>query len=201
VVTPWSARSEEVIMPFLIDNPTTRLKLLGWFLHGAGLLTLLGEGLGAYWMAYLPLANEERACVARIAVLDRLLRNSERIRSEHSRLKESLEKIQQRAGALRQRIPDEPCEAEFLEQMAQATDEVGLEIRDYRCGAVSVKDSHSQLKVHVACAGTYPEICGFLDGLTKMRRTLTVEKMSVTADRAVETYPLDLTFVLYFGAQ
>ena len=188
-------------MPFLTNDPTARLKMLGWLLHGAGLLTLLAGSLAAYRLVYLPLAKKEKACVARIAVLDRLLKNSREIRPEHSRLTQSLAKIRRRADTLRQRIPDRPYEAEFLEQMTQAASDAGLEIRVYRRGAVTVKNSHSQLEIYVSCAGSYPKICGFLDRLARLRRTFTIEKMSVTADPAVETYPVDLTLVLYFGAQ
>ena len=143
-------------MPFLTDNPTTRLKMLGWLLHGAGLVPLLAAGFAVYCLVHLPLVRKEKACVARIAVVDGLLDNSEEIRAAHSRFKNSLAKIRHRADAFRQRIPDRPCKTEFLEQMNEAANEEGFEIRDYRRGAVMVKDTHSQLDVHVQCAGSYP---------------------------------------------
>ena len=188
-------------MPFLTDNPTTRLKMLGWLLHGAGLVPLLAAGFAVYCLVHLPLVRKEKACVARIAVVDGLLDNSEEIRAAHSRFKNSLAKIRHRADAFRQRIPDRPCETEFLEQMNEAANEEGFEIRDYRRGAVMVKDTHSQLDVHVACTGSYPKICGFLDRLARLPRISTVEKATITSDSAAEAYPVDLTLRLYFGAQ
>ena len=60
-------------MPFLSHNPTTRLKMLGWLLHGAGLVTLLAAGFAVYRLVNLPLSEGQRACVAQIAVADKLM--------------------------------------------------------------------------------------------------------------------------------
>jgi Tfp pilus assembly protein PilO len=188
-------------MPFETDNPTTRLKLLGWCLHAAGLLILGAAGYAAYCLAYLPLVKQEQNCVARMAEMDGLLRESEKIRGAHARFKGSLTEVRDRASALRQRIPDKPCETEFLEQMNQAANDEGLEIRDYRRGAVTVEDAHSLLEVHVVGAGSYAEICRFLDRLARLPRISTVKKITVTSDSAAEAYPFDLTLRLYFGAQ
>lgn len=188
-------------MPFFADNPTARLKMLGWLLHGAGLVTLLAAGYAVYCLAHLPLAKKSEACADRIAVVDGLLDNSEEIRAAHSRFKDSLAEIRRRADALRQRIPDRPCETEFLEQMNEAANKEGLEIRDYRRGAVTVKDTHSQLEVHVQCVGSYPKTCRFLDRLARLPRISTVEKVTINSDSSVEAYPVDLTLRLYFGVK
>jgi Tfp pilus assembly protein PilO len=188
-------------MPSITDNPTTRLTILGWCLHAAGLVVLVAAACAVYYLAYLPLVQEEQRCVARMAEIDKLLNESGKVRAAHAQFKDSVAKIRDRAEALRQRIPDRPCETEFLEQMNQAADEEGLEIRDYRRGAVTVEDAHSFLEVHVLGAGSYPQICRFLDRLAKLPRISTVEKVTITADSTAKTYPVDLTLRLYFGAQ
>jgi len=188
-------------MPFFADSPTTRLKMLGWLLHGAGLAILLAAAFAQYYLVYLPLARKEEACAARIVVVDRLLDDSEEIRVSHSRFKNSLSKVRHRADALRERIPDRPCETEFLEQMNEAANEVGLDVRDYRRGEVVVEDTHSHLDVHVSCAGSYQQICGFFDRLAGLPRMSTVEKATITSESAVGGYPVDLTLRLYYGDQ
>lgn len=188
-------------MPFLSDNPTTRLKMLEWILHGAGLVALLAAGFAVYCLAYLPLAEKQRACVAQIAVVNGLLENSAEIRAAHSRFKDSLAEIRQRADALRERIPDKPCETEFLEQMNEAANQEGLDIRDYRRGEVTVEDTHSHLDVYVSCAGSYRQVCGFLDRLAGLPRLSTVEKATITSDSAAKAYPVELTLRLFYGAQ
>ncbi len=188
-------------MPHFADNLTARLKMLGWLLHGAGLITLLAAGYAVFCLAHLPLAKKSKACADRISVVDGLLDNSEEIRTAHSRFKDSLAKMRRRTDTLRQRIPDRPCETEFLEQMNEAANKEGLEIRDYRRGAVTVVDTHSQLEVHVQCVGSYPETCRFLDRLAKLPRLSTVEKVTISSDSAVEAYPVDLTLRLYFGVK
>jgi Tfp pilus assembly protein PilO len=188
-------------MAFDTDISTARLKMLGWCLHAAGLVVLGAAGFAVYSLAYLPLAKEEQNCVARMSVIDKLLVESAKVRAAHATFKDSLEKIQDRTEALRQRIPDRPCETEFLEQMNQAADEEGLEIRDYRRGTVTVEDAHSFLEVRVLGTGTYREICGFLDRLARLPRISTVEKVTINSDATTEAYPVDLTLRLYFGAR
>jgi Tfp pilus assembly protein PilO len=136
-----------------------------------------------------------------MSVIDELLVESGKVRATHASFKDSLVKTRDRTEALRQRIPDRPCETEFLEQMNQAADEEGLEIRDYRRGTVTVEDTHSFLEVRVLGAGSYPEICGFLDRLARLPRISTAEKITITSDATTEVYPVDLTLRLYFGAQ
>lgn len=188
-------------MTFNTDNTTTRLNMLGWLLHAGGLAVLGAAGFAVYCLIYVPLAKEEQGCVARMSDIDELLSKSGEIRAAHASFKDSLTKTRDRAEALRQRIPDRPCETDFLEQMNQAADEEGLEIRDYRRGTVTVEDAHSFLEVRVLGAGSYPEICGFLDRLAKLPRISTVEKVTVTSGSTAEAYPVDLTLRLYFGAQ
>lgn len=188
-------------MPFLSDNPTARLKMLEWLLHGTGLVILVAAGVAGYCLVHLPLAEKQRVCVAQIAVLDGLLEHSGEIRATHSRFKDSLAKIRDRADALRERIPDRPRETEFLEQMNEAANEEGLNIRDYRRGAVMVKDTHSHLDVHVSCAGSYQQICGFLDSLAGLPRISTVEQATIISDSDAEGYPVELTLRLYYGKQ
>ena len=188
-------------MPFLSDNPSTRLQTLERLLHAVGLATLLAAGVAAYSLVYLPLAQKQSACVAQIAVVDGLLENSGEIRTAHANFKDSLAKIRDRAEALRERIPDRPCETEFLEQMNEAANQEGLEIRDYVRGEVTVKDTHSHLDVRVSCAGSYTQICRFLDRLARLPRISTIEKATITPDVAQERYPADLTLRLYYGAQ
>jgi Tfp pilus assembly protein PilO len=188
-------------MAFGTDNSTTRLNMLGWSMHAAGLLFVGAAGCALYSLAYLPLVKQEQSCVARMADIDKLLVDAEKVRTAHASFKHSLVKIQDRTEALRQRIPDRPRETDFLEQMNQAADEEGLEIRDYRRGTVTVEDSHSFLEVRVLGAGTYPQICGFLDRLAHLPRISTVEKVTITSDSTAEAYPVDLTLRLYFGAQ
>lgn len=188
-------------MQFRSDNLTARLKTLGWLLHGAGLVTLLSAGLAVYCRVHLPLAQTWRDCVAQIAVVDGLLENSAEIQVAHSRFKDSLEMIQHRADALRERIPDRPSETEFLEQLNEAANREGLEIRDYRRGEEMVKDTYSQLDVHLTCAGSYRQICGFFHRLAGLPRISTVEKATITSDSTMETYLVNLTLRLYYGAQ
>ena len=185
-----------------MDDPTTRkLKMLGWLLHGAGLFALLAVGLATCYFVYLPLAKKEGACVARITVVDRLLDNSREIRAAHSRIEESLATIQRRIDTLRQRIPETLRESEFLEEMNRVATDEHLEIRDFNRGAVTVKDTHSEVEVRIQCVGTYPEICRFLDRLASLRRISSIEKLTIASDSAVEAYPVDLTLRLYYGLQ
>jgi len=101
---------------------------------------------------------------------------------------------------MRQRIPEHPREAEFLKQVTQAADDEGLKIHNYARGNLDQKPTHAEFTVQLSCEGNYKSIVGFLDRLAKLSRVATVQRLTLSAGN-VETYPFDLTLLLYYGAQ
>ncbi|MGM0487524.1 MAG: type 4a pilus biogenesis protein PilO [Planctomycetota bacterium] len=109
-----------------------------------------------------------------------------------------LEKAHAHAQQLRQRIPDDPDEAEFLKQVSRLAAATGLEIRDYRRGSLAVKESYSELQINLTCSARYAELCRFLEALDELPRILTIEKLAISSPDEGDEYPVDLSLSVYF---
>src|SRR4051794_16306189 len=106
------------------------LKLLGLGLHGLGVLGLV---VGSWVLAkgvYEPLEERREDCLVQSARLDALLADSGQIRAEHTRLNAALKQLQDQRDSLQRRVPDDPREAEFLEQVTEVARDAGLHIHD-----------------------------------------------------------------------
>ena len=188
----------------MIDRTTDRrLAQFGWMLHAIGACGAFGIvvayqfGMSTTFAAELDqYVREARHVEARVA-------GSKRLRLEHQALTEQLADLRQRAKMIRQRIPDQPLEAEFLQQLTEIADSEGLTIRDYQRGSASVTSTHSQLEIRIEGEGDYAGLCGFLDRIARLPRVARVQFMQVLepADAEQMMYPIDISLMLYFGVR
>ncbi len=175
------------------------LATLGWTLHAAGFCLLLAIA-GGYWtIVRRPAVVASRQIEQRIATVSRLLENRGALRREYEQLTEVLDGERQRAAAVRQQIPDDSNEAEFLRQLSNAAARGGVVIDDYTRGTVSKESEFSQLDIHVECTGTFESICRFLEGLESLPRVSEVIALNLTSKGQGDKYPLRVTIRLYFG--
>jgi Tfp pilus assembly protein PilO len=176
------------------------LRLTSWLIHLSGVLGL-AAGIGLYQAVVSALiVREQHEIAAEAADKEQFLTRADEVRVEHKQLTERLDQLETNAVTMRQRIPEQPREAEFLKQVAQAADEEGLKIHRYERGSLDRKSTHSEFTVRLSCEGDFQAIVGFLDRLSKLSRVATVHSMSLTAG-TTEVYPFDLSLVLYYGAQ
>ncbi len=177
------------------------LRWLGMGCHAAGILVLVSAA-GIYHATLRSFAiSQEQVNQSEIIELETQRERASGIRSEHEQLTRSLADIEERAERIRQRIPDEPSEAEFLRQITNAANSEGLEIRDYNVGLVSGSITHSQVDVRLACQGNYAAVCGFLEYLAKLPRITTVQRLQVMSNLTDDSYPVEISLWLYFGAK
>lgn len=123
------------------------------------------------------------------------------VQQEHERLNAERHELQQRAAAIRQRIPDTPEEAAFLKQITEAADREGLIIRDYKVGMANETRTHSCLDVRLQCQGDYASICGLLDHLANLPRIASIQRLRILAPTDGDPYPIELGLWLYFNAR
>lgn len=176
------------------------LRYLKWLIQAAGLLSLLA-GVVIYRYAVSTLIDQEKkAIAAESADKGEFLQQADQIRAEHRLLSDRLTQLETNAVMMRQRIPEHPREAEFLDQISEAADEEGLKIHRYERGSLDRKPTHCEFTVRLQCEGDFQAITGFLDRLAALSRVATVQKLSL-ASSETETYPFDLSLMLYYGAQ
>ena len=181
----------------LKHDPSKRLAVLGLGLHGLGLAVLLAGVGTAYALVVRPLDARIDALDERAAELQSLLDDAHNVGVEHQRLRRAVATSESKAADIQKRVPDEPLEADFLSQLAQAADQTGFRIGDYRPGVVRAHEEYSQMQVQLVCEAPYRSICAFLEKVAALPRLTQVEKLDITAAGA-EGYPVTLWLDVYF---
>jgi Tfp pilus assembly protein PilO len=178
-------------------DPNRRLRLLGWLLNGLGALAAVAIVLIVQFVVYRPLDAQLAACTRRTEQLEGLLAREEPFRQEHARLSEELSAAREQATLLKDRIPEEPRETEFLAQVSQLAGESGVSIQDYRPGTVTSKGSYSTMRVDLTCEGGHEGICGVVDGLRELPRHSTVVRLEIDSRQPKEHYGMNMCLGLY----
>jgi Tfp pilus assembly protein PilO len=178
-------------------GPSQKLAMLGVGLHALGLaIVLAAAGIG-YALVLQPLDARIDELDGRSVELQAALDDAPNVRAKHERLRRALVAMEAGGTGLEKRVPDEPLEAEFLAQAAQAATQSGLQIGDYRPGAVRTSGHCSQMEIQISCQGPYRSICDFLDRLSAIPRLSQVEKLEISA-AGPDGYPVTLWLVVYF---
>lgn len=178
-------------------DPNRRLRLLSWLLNGLGALAAVAIVVTVQFLVFRPLDARLAACTRRTQQLERLLSMEEKSREEHARLGGELTAACEQATLVKDRIPDEPREAEFMAQVSELAGESGVTIHDYRPGTVIPKGAYSTMRVDLVCEGNHEGICGIVDGLRELPRHSTVDRLEIDSQEEKEEYALGMRLGLY----
>lgn len=181
------------------DTKTQQLRSLGWLMHGAGAVPA-AVIITAFWFGYsVPLKTAKQDVRNQIQGITKQLAEGRGIRAKHRLLKEQLAANQNKIDLVRQRIPDQSEEAEFLRQVTDASVRSGVNIGTYSRGKETAKTQFSQLEIHIQARGTFASICRFLDQLEQIPRVTKVTSLQLDGVAADDGYPLSMTVRLYYG--
>ncbi|NQT17616.1 MAG: type 4a pilus biogenesis protein PilO [Planctomycetes bacterium] len=178
-------------------DPNRRLRLLSWLLNGLGALAAVAIVVTVQFLVFRPLDARLAAFTRRTQQLERLLSMEEKSREEHARLRKELTAAREQATLVKDRIPDEPREAEFMAQVSELAGESDVTIQDYRPGTVIPKGAYSTMRVDLVCEGNHEGICGIVDGLRELPRHSTVDRLEIDSQEAKEKYALGMRLGLY----
>lgn len=174
---------------------------LGAWLHAVGGICTLAIFLLAWLCFFRPIDAAARASRERTAKLQAVIADSRQIRNDHGQVNEELDSAQEAAIRLTDSVPDKPQEAEFLAQVTQLADEVGLKIQDYRPDGKRDCDIYSILLVDLISAGPYSSVCRFVARLPELPRHCAVEHLQITTDPKDDCCQTRMTLRLYYGAK
>jgi len=178
----------------------TRPNSTNWLLHIAGLSILSVTAGGYYAFVYNPLveANEHRS--QRITQLERLLSASTEVEQQHEALRQELRTLKHSVETTHRRLPSDLQEGEFISEVQEIANSVGLEIEDYHLGEWEELANYSKAEVSLQCRGSYASICKFLDAIDHLARITEISTLELASHHNFESYPVYVTFVLYYGA-
>ncbi len=175
------------------------LRKLRYRAHAVGLSVVLLGCAVFYFGLYRPLQLEQTRIEVRQDKQRPLLKRAASVRRQQTELSATLRGLQTRAAAVRQRIPNEPQEAEFLKQLTEIANEYHITVHDFRRGNTQQHEQYSQFTMQLKMEGSYEGICGLLDRMSRLPRIATVEKMEIRHANSAGNHPLDLTLILYYG--
>jgi len=177
------------------------IQTIGSLLHATGLGCALLAAVVFYGAIYAPRANAIDRLNEEIAGVQLRLHGANTIRQQYSQLIAQRKQQRQLAEEVRQRVPDAPQEAEFLEVISKGTPPEDFVITDYSRGQAIQADGCRQVDIQLQCNGTYAGICRFLDQLDNMPRITHVVGLELKSQMVEQRYPLTITVRLYFGVQ
>lgn len=175
------------------------LKTLGWLLHGAGLACVIALLVAYGYLVGGPLVEHKQLCQQRISQLEQLLEKSPLVRQENATLRAELAALRKSVAETQGRLPSELHDREFVDEVHQAAVRAGVEVSAYHVGSVTERQSYSQAELTFDCRGSYASICKFLDEIDHFTRITEITNLQIDAGDNFRSYPLQVTFVLYFG--
>jgi Tfp pilus assembly protein PilO len=176
-----------------------KITTLGWALHGVGVIVLGALLLSYVCFVWKPISERRQLCEQRITQLEQLLKRSPQVRKENQTHRAELASLKKSVEETQRRLPQELREHEFLEQARAIAGKTGVEMKDYQMGAVEQMESYSRAQLTFQCHGSFASICRFLDEIDHLARITEVASLEIESADNFNRYPLQVTFVLYFG--
>jgi Tfp pilus assembly protein PilO len=184
-----------------MDANNRQLLVLRYLIHTVGLVTLIVGGCAYHFIVSAALTHQQRRNADEAAHLEERLQKAGEVRRQQADLTQRLADLERRAEEIRGKIPDQPKESDFLEQISTAAKAHGLVIENYTRGGVTTTATHSLLEIRMTGAGDFQSICGFFEEMANLSRVATVQRMNLAIPNDSDIYPLDITLTLYFGAR
>ncbi len=165
-------------------------------LVGATLFALVLGGAG-YFVA-MPLRSSRLAANAQADQIEALVQKNRQMFGQLDQLRQEFNKTEERAEAIRRRIPSNGEEAELLGQLSKLAESHRLAIVDYRRGSVTRGEQFSRLEVELQCEGSFRSICHFVNAVSSLERLTTVDQLDISTVEDVQRYPADMKIALYY---
>ena len=181
-------------------NPIEKqIATLGWVLHGVGVLTAaLGVGVFVQF-GFVPLADDQQLCDQRILQLELMLAKAAKVQAEHQNRQVELASLKESVVETQRRLPGELREHEFLDQVRAVASTTGVELGEYQLGAIVELASYSKADLTFQCHGSFASFCRFLNEINHLARITEISNLQIETTDNSSRYPLQVTFVLYFG--
>lgn len=181
-------------------NDASLAKVFGrpLFVHllGAGLFVGLFTSVG--YLVVLPLRESNLAAAHEVQQLTSTVRKNRSTFAELEQLRQEFAKTEERADAIRERIPGSRQEAEVLENLSRLAQRHHLEIVDYRRGGVSDGEQFSRVQIDLQCQGSFHAICYFINAVAKLERLTSIDKLQIQTTADEQHYPVAMSIALYY---
>lgn len=181
-----------------LSNSESKLRWLGWLLHGIGLLSVALTAITVREATIHSCVYPRQRLEAEAVRLTPVLATAGTVFQEHRRVQQELGELENNTRAMRDRIPDQPQEAEYLSALSKVAQEVEFSIDNYERQASTAAPSHTEFDVRVEGNGSYVSFCRFLDRIHQLPRIAVVKRLTVNARDKSTDYPFDMVLTLFY---
>lgn len=162
------------------------------------MLTIAVIAVG-YFTIFRPIESQLVSLRQQTAERQELVQKASAISQTNRTLTEQLAKTTLAAGQMEQRIPTAPRESDFLAQICQLADRVGMEVVDYQNGAIQTLENHREMEVKLNTRGEYEPLCKFLEQVDQVPRLCRLTNLDIASEPTGGSLSIVLTFRIYFS--
>jgi type IV pilus assembly protein PilO len=161
------------------------LSKLPWYAQVGGFVVLSLAGVGAFWNFYYVSA---RASIdGRKQELAKIQAEADKGLATARRLPQFREDVAKLAGdleRLRAVLPEEKDVADLLRRIQGMATQSNLTIRAFKPQAVATKKMHAEWPIGLELEGTYHDLGGFLERVSKFPRIINVDGIALKPNEA-----------------
>jgi len=169
-----------------------------WLKVGLSALTLTVM-VGIYLVVFRPVLGQIEVVHEEATKLRDLIQRAPEIATRQQTLTVELANSQKAETELTKRIPAAPRESDFLHQISQLADQIGLQVTDYRPGVIDQRENHHEMEVKVNTRGNYESLCKFLKQIDHLPRLCRLTQLDVNTDVKDQDLNVDMSFRIYFA--
>ena len=183
------------------DKNSEHFGMVGWALHGAGLLALVLILGALFGIGYGKCIDQNDAIATRIDNLRMLIDRSATVRSRHDEVRNEFNSLQHSVQSTRKRLSASLDELEFENELERVARETGFQLESSQIGTPTTVANCSQTEVDIVGNGSFASICRFLDGIDQFAKLAKISHLDIESNSDPNHYPVNVTFVLVHGAK
>jgi Tfp pilus assembly protein PilO len=173
-------------------------RTITWAIHGTGTSILVIASLLVEFLIVEPMRGNSREARAEIDRLEALVARGRIIRTQFEATRDEQKSQVAKQKSLRDRVPEEPMEAEFLSQVAKLAQTHELRLGQYRPGVITQRADYSEVQIEMEGEGTYQGLAHFLDEIPQLPRLASITRLQIQSIPEKPAYSFQLKFSVYF---
>jgi Tfp pilus assembly protein PilO len=182
-------------------NALQKLRPTPAIVHALGGAMLLGAGLAFYFGFYAPASADIQKRTTRMEQLHMLTGASEKVSRDYWDLQKRLAELRHASATARKRMPRRTSTDEFIDNITQLAVSNGLQVELCSAGGPQTSETHTQVEVTCNVRGSYASVGRFLADVDHLTQISKVSSFEIDSDMNSDSYPVHITFQLYYRAQ
>jgi type IV pilus assembly protein PilO len=163
----------------MAENPLTKLPLVGQL--GVSVLVAILMLGGFYWFWYADKREEQVQKETRLTELQKQIRALEATANKLPEFQREVQALEARLEVLKRILPPEKEMPDLMRRLQYLAAQSSLAIRSFTPGQPLQKDFYQEIPIQLDFEGTYHNLGGFLDRISRMSRLVNMGNVRIKA--------------------